>query len=109
MAKRSVTKATATTATAKRSAAQSVAAKASAVRVTAAKAGVVRKRAAEASDEDKHVGDVLGISRSRVKAPLAGAPKAAGRRRATGVELPKAASTTLRPARVVGGVRGRGR
>jgi hypothetical protein len=63
---------------------------------------------AKKSADKKHVGDVLGISRSKVKAPIA-SKSTGSRRRATGIELPKAASRTTKRAGVVGGVRGRGR
>jgi hypothetical protein len=62
---------------------------------------------AKKSDK-KHVGDVIGISRSTAKAPIAG-KKTSSRRRSPGIELPKASSRTMKRAGVVGGVRGRGR
>ena len=56
----------------------------------------------------KNVGEVLGIGRSKVKAPVAS--KATGsRRRVKGIELPKAVSPTMKGAGTVGGVRGRGK
>jgi len=58
-------------------------------------------------NEAKHVGDVIGLGRSKVKAPIPS--KSTGGRRATGIELPKASSRTMKRAGVVGGVRGRGR
>lgn len=55
----------------------------------------------------KNVGEVLGIGRSKVKAPVAS--KATGSRRIKGIELPKASSRTMKRAGTVGGVRGRGK
>lgn len=61
-----------------------------------------------AKKSEKHVGDVIGISRSKVKAPIAG--KSTGsRRRSAGIELPKVSSRGMKRAGVVGGVRGKGR
>lgn len=62
---------------------------------------------AKKSDK-KHVGDVLGISRSKVKAPIA-SKSTSSRRRTTGIELPKVSSRGMKRAGVVGGVRGKGR
>jgi hypothetical protein len=63
---------------------------------------------AKKSADKKHVGDVIGISRSKVKAPIAS--KSSGSRRKTaGIELPKVSSRGMKRAGVVGGVRGRGR
>ncbi len=56
----------------------------------------------------KHVGDVIGLGRSKVKAPVP-SKSTGSRRRAEGIELPKASSRTMKRAGVVGGVRGRGR
>jgi hypothetical protein len=51
----------------------------------------------------KHVGDVLGISRARVSKSL---PRGGGRPK--GIEVSTTPRRTgLKPARVVGGVRGR--
>jgi hypothetical protein len=54
-------------------------------------------------EAEKHVGDVLGISRARVPAHV---PRATKDRSGNpkGIEL-KRRTTSLRPARVVGGVR----
>lgn len=57
---------------------------------------------------EKRLGDVLGIGRSKVKAPVA-SKSTGGPRRATGIELPKNSSRTMKRAGTVGGVRGRGR
>ncbi len=56
----------------------------------------------------KHVGDVIGVSRSRAKKPIPSDPTSS-RRRATGIELPPASASARKTtrARVVGGVRGR--
>ena len=62
---------------------------------------------AKKSDK-KNVGDVIGISRSKVKAPIA-SKSTSSRRRASGIELPKVSSRGMKRAGVVGGVRGRGR
>jgi hypothetical protein len=51
----------------------------------------------------KHVGDVIGISRSTVRKPVKSAPG----RRAKGIEV--APPRSMKRAGVVGGVRGRGR
>jgi hypothetical protein len=56
----------------------------------------------------KNVGDVLGIGRSKVKAPVK-SKSTAGSRRVKGIELPTNASRTTKRAGTVGGVRGRGR
>jgi len=56
----------------------------------------------------KNVGDVLGIGRSKVKAPVKSKSTGA-RRRVAGVELPKLSSRTTKRAGTVGGVRGRGK
>jgi hypothetical protein len=58
----------------------------------------------------KHVGDVIGISRARVPKSVPRATKDRGGR-PKGIELRQGGSrgTGLRPARTVGGVRGRGR
>lgn len=61
-----------------------------------------------AKKSEKNVGDVIGISRSKVKAPVP-SKSTGGGRRAAGIELPKASSRTTKRAGVVGGVRGRGR
>lgn len=63
---------------------------------------------AKKSADKKHVGDVIGLSRSKVKAPIA-SKGTSSRRRASGIELPKVASRGMKRAGVVGGVRGRGR
>jgi hypothetical protein len=61
-----------------------------------------------ASRPKKHVGDVLGISRARIPADVPRAtPKRGGRPK--GIELPRAGRAGTTRARVVGGVRGRGR
>jgi hypothetical protein len=57
--------------------------------------------------DEKHVGDVIGVSRSRVKAPIES--KGTGRRRAPAIAPSRAGSGALKRAGVVGGVRGRGR
>jgi hypothetical protein len=57
---------------------------------------------------EKNVGDVLGIGRSKVKAPVP-SKSTGGRRRVKGIELPKTASRAMKRAGTVGGVRGRGR
>ena len=51
----------------------------------------------------KHVGDVLGISRARVPAHVPRATKDRGGK-PKGIEV-RRTTTSLRPARVVGGVR----
>ena len=53
----------------------------------------------------KHVGDVLGISRSTVRKPVKGKSKTSRRPKGIEVSRPRAAKR----AGVVGGVRGRGR
>ncbi|HKE88519.1 MAG TPA: hypothetical protein VKB50_32400 [Vicinamibacterales bacterium] len=58
------------------------------------------------SQSKKHVGDVLGISSTRFRADRPRATKDRGGN-PKGIELPRRRST-MRPARVVGGVRGRG-
>lgn len=63
---------------------------------------------AKKSADKKHVGDVIGISRSKVKAPIA-SKSTGSRKRATGIELPKVSSRGMKRAGVVGGVRVRGR
>jgi len=63
----------------------------------------VAKKSAE-----KRFGDVIGIGRSKVKAPVA-SKSTGGRRRVAGVELPKLSSSTTKRAGTVGGVRGRGK
>lgn len=52
----------------------------------------------------KHVGDVLGLSRAKVSKSV---PSGGGRPK--GIELAPRRRTGMKPARVVGGVRGRGR
>jgi hypothetical protein len=54
----------------------------------------------------KHVGDVLGISRTPARATAA-RPTKSGRRRPTGIDV--APPRPMKRAGVVGGVRGRGR
>jgi hypothetical protein len=56
-------------------------------------------------DKKKHVGDVLGISRSTARAPIARSSKTGGRK----AEGRRSASAAAAEAGVVGGVRGRGR
>jgi hypothetical protein len=56
---------------------------------------------------EKNVGDVLGIGRSKVKAPVPS--KSTGGRRIKGIELPRSSSRATKRAGTVGGVRGRGR
>ena len=63
-----------------------------------------RKTSAAPRGAKKHVGDVLGISRATAKKPL---PSRGGRPK--GIELTPRRRSGLKPARVVGGVRGRGR
>jgi hypothetical protein len=55
----------------------------------------------------KHVGDVIGLSRARVPKHV---PRATADRSGNpkGIELPRSRRTTMKRARVVGGVRGRG-
>jgi hypothetical protein len=61
------------------------------------------------SADKKHVGDVIGLGRSKVKAPIA-SKGTSSRRRVTGIELPRLSSSGgAKRAGVVGGVRGRGR
>jgi hypothetical protein len=56
--------------------------------------------------QKKPFGDVLGISRARVSAPLPRKSASSRRKRSTAIEQrPRAA---MRPARIVGGVRGKG-
>ena len=52
----------------------------------------------------KHVGDVLGIGRAKVSKSVP-----SGGRRPKGIEVGSRGRKGLKPARVVGGVRGRGR
>lgn len=76
---------------------------------TAAKPARQSKNAkTTASRPKKHVGDVLGISRAKVPADV---PRATTKRggRPKGIELPAASRRGMKRARVVGGVRGRGR
>jgi hypothetical protein len=68
------------------------------------KAKAVRKGVSAKGAEQKHVGDVLGISRARVSKSVP-----SGGRRPKGIELPSRSTTGLKPLKVVGGVRGRGR
>ena len=56
----------------------------------------------------KNIGDVLGIGRSKVKAPVP-SKSTGGRRRIKGIELPTNSSRATKLAGTVGGVRGRGR
>jgi hypothetical protein len=55
----------------------------------------------------KHVGDVIGLSRARVPKHV---PRATADRSGNpkGIELPRSRRATMKRARVVGGVRGRG-
>ncbi|HEY1304111.1 MAG TPA: hypothetical protein VGF24_11210 [Vicinamibacterales bacterium] len=55
----------------------------------------------------KHVGDVLGISNTRFRPDAPRATKDRGGN-PKGIELPRRRRSPSRPARVVGGVRGRG-
>ena len=60
------------------------------------------KRGTHSGETKKHVGDVLGISRARVPAHVPRATKdRGGNPKGIEVERPR----SLRPARVVGGVR----
>ena len=54
----------------------------------------------------KHVGDVLGISRARVKSKTVRATTGKKKGRPKGIEV--ATRSRLKRAKVVGGVRGRG-
>ncbi|MBP7569917.1 MAG: hypothetical protein KBA95_07640 [Acidobacteria bacterium] len=73
---------------------------------TTAKGGDSKSRA-------KRAGDVIGISDARVKSAAPKSPAGAATKRSArpkGIEVgTKARGTAMRPARTVGGVRGRGR
>ncbi len=56
----------------------------------------------------KHVGDVLGISRARVPASVPRATQDRGGN-PKGIEIERPSRRRTKQARVVGGVRGRGR
>ena len=63
-----------------------------------------RKTSSGPRSVKKHVGDVLGISRATAKASV---PSRGGRPK--GIEITRPRRSGLKPAKVVGGVRGRGR
>ena len=75
----------------------------------AAPAAAARKKTAAGATRGKNVGDVLGISRARVPADVPRATTDRARGRPKGVELTPPTRRRVRPAGVVGGVRGRGR
>lgn len=74
----------------------------------AVKTNRTSKAKSTTSRKKKHVGDVLGISRARVPDDVP-RPKMKSGGRPKGIELPRAGRAGLKRARVVGGVRGRGR
>ncbi|HEY8550652.1 MAG TPA: hypothetical protein VIL35_11905 [Vicinamibacterales bacterium] len=83
-------------------------AKKSTAAVKATRTSKATPKAATASPK-KHVGDVLGISRARVPADVPRPAMKKGGGRPKGIELPRSSRTGTARARVVGGVRGRGR
>ena len=76
-------------------------------------AAKTRAKGSDSKPRAKRAGDVLGISNARVKSAAPKSPARATAKRSArpkGIEIgTKARGTALRPARTVGGVRGRGR
>lgn len=78
-------------------------------RTSGSSSKLTAKAKATTSRTKKHVGDVLGIGRARVADDAPRASTKRGGRRPKGIELPRLSRSGLKRARVVGGVRGRGR
>ena len=74
--------------------------------VSSRKTTTVSKASSTQPSVKKHVGDVLGISRAKVSKSV---PSGGGRPKGIEIEITPRRRAGLKPARVVGGVRGRGR